>query len=301
MDFTLIYFPQFYGSDRYGTHRGPSQLINDGLISKFNVHNLSISQENWVSVISINEEDKYNDHPQMKYYSAVLDSNQQLKNYVFKAHQNASFPIVIGGDHSLGIGSVAGTSEYFGENIGIVWVDAHTDINTIETSPSHNIHGMPLAASIGILEENFNKIGKNIHPQNIFYIGARSIDEGELELCKKLGVHLWTMSDIHEKGLDTVLTEFTQALSNQNIKDIHFSFDIDSLDDTLVPGTGTPVKDGLSLIQSEAIISTIFNTNLVRTLDIVEYNPVLDINNITKQSVDHILEIFFSHLTKMDD
>lgn len=298
MNISIIDMPLFYGCDKPGVEQGPKILRENNLLDIFNKsHNVCDMGE--VHVKNVSSNDKYAANAKMKYLDEVVRSNIGLADKVYTALENSTFPLVIGGDHALAIGSIAGASKYFENDLAVVWVDAHGDINTLETSPSGNIHGMPLASSMGIGHETLTNIyssSQKVKPENVFLLGCRDLDLGELEIIKNYNLNIWTMKDIKEKGIGTVLKELLEAINKKNIKNIHLSFDIDSLDPKYVPGTGTPVEDGLSFAEGKEVLETILNTSLVKSMDFVEFNPVLDKNSNTLETCIELLKVISNNL-----
>ncbi|MGL4773728.1 MAG: arginase [Clostridium sp.] len=286
MKINILGVPIFYGCDRKGVDNGPRVLRENGLLEILKENN-EVNDLGDIEVSNVTEEFKFNSHATLKYLDQVVDCNTLLAKEVYSSLCNNSFPLIIGGDHSIGLGTIAGSSKYFGQDMGVIWVDAHGDINTTESSPSGNIHGMPLAASFGLGNEKLSNIffnGKKINMENIFILAARDLDEGELKLIEKENLNVWTFNDIKEKGLDKCLNELLNKVAQRNIKNLHLSFDIDCLDPMFVPGTGTPVDDGLTLEGGLHVLKTILSTNLVRSMDFVEFNPMLDKSDTTLNS-----------------
>lgn len=298
MNISIIDMPLFYGCDNPGVEQGPKILRENNLLDIFNKsHNVCDMGE--VHVKNVSSNDKYAANAKMKYLDEVVRSNIGLADKVYTALENSTLPLVIGGDHALAIGSIAGASKYFENDLAVVWVDAHGDINTLETSPSGNIHGMPLASSMGIGHETLTNIyssSQKVKPENVFLLGCRDLDLGELEIIKNYNLNIWTMRDIKDKGISTVLKELLEAINKKNIKNIHLSFDIDSLDPKYVPGTGTPVEDGLSFSEGKEVLETILNTSLVKSMDFVEFNPVLDKNKKTLETCIELLKVISNNL-----
>ena len=194
------------------------------------------------------------------------------------------FPLCIGGDHSMALGTIAGISSHCRKNklrMGVIWIDAHPDMNTDLTSPSGNIHGMPLAASLGIGNEklvNFLGFKPKIKPENCALIGIRSIDMLERKLIKKLNIPIYTMSEIDKLGIHRVITRVLKHFK-ENVDHIHVSFDLDSVDPSIVPGVGTPVPGGLSYREAHLIMEAIAECGCMSSLEITEVNPILDNKN----------------------
>lgn len=298
MNISIIDMPLFYGCDNPGVENGPKVLRENNLLDIFK-KNHTVCDMGEVCVEYVDPNNKYTANDKMKYLDEIVKSNTILADKVYKSLENNFLPITIGGDHSLSLGSIAGCSKYYGNDMAVVWIDAHGDINTNNTSPSGNIHGMPLSASMGIGHESLTNIYYNnmkIKPENAFILAARDLDAGELDLIDKYNLNVWTIKDINDKGLNMVLKEFNDKLNKLSIAGIHLSFDIDSLDPSYVPGTGTPVNEGLTFTESQQIIEYIIGTNLVKSLDFVEFNPSLDKNNKTLETCIELLKIISNSL-----
>lgn len=296
MKIDIIKVPLFYGCDREGVEEGPQTLMDNGLIDLLQGNGLTVQDKGFVKVPQIMEKDKYCAHPHMKYLDAVISTNEDLARLVSASLEDGHLPFTIGGDHALALGSLAGTSKVNGSEIGIIWIDAHADINTPETSPSGNIHGMPLGASMGEGPECLTHLCSNdqkVNPRNCFIIGGHSIDDGEVEMIDRLGINVWYMEEIREKGMGIIILELLELLKARNITDLHISYDIDSLDARLVPGTGTPVVGGLEYDESEQLIKAVIQTEMVRSIDFVEFNPKRDTpEKITLKSALRMLKAF---------
>lgn len=293
MNISIIDMPLFYGCDNPGVENGPKILRENNLLDIFNKSH-QVCDMGEVHVKNVSSKDKYAANAKMKYLDEVVKSNIGLADKVYESLKNSYLPLVIGGDHSLALGSIAGSSKFFNDDFAVIWVDAHGDINTHESSPSGNIHGMPLASSMGIGHEILTNIyytGQKVKPENVFLLGCRDLDLGELELIKECNLNVWTMKDIKTKGIKIILIELLEAIRKRNIKNIHFSFDIDSLDPSYVPGTGTPVQDGLTFLEGKQLIEGIINTSLVRAIDFVEFNPILDKNKKTLETCIELLQV----------
>lgn len=298
MNISIIGMPLFYGCDRPGVEKGPEELRKNNLIDIFE-ENHTVYDLGDIEVEKANAEDKFLSNSKLKYLDQVVNANNNLATKVLEALENNTLPFIIGGDHSLALGSIAGSSQFLGNDLAVIWIDAHGDINTHETTPSGNIHGMPLAASMGIGYEKLTSIFFNnfkVKPENVFILACRDLDEGEIELIDKLDINVWTNQDINDKGIDKVVKELLSLISSKNIKNIHLSYDIDCLDPEYVPGTGTPVSDGLSFSESKSLLESILGTSLVKSIDFVEYNPDLDQNNRTKETCIELLKLISCNL-----
>ena len=292
MKINIIEVPIFYGCDKVGVDMGPEVLRKNGLIDIFNKKHEICNIEH-IDVKELSSENKYTFNNKMKYLDEIINVNNKLADKVNNSLKNNIFPLIIGGDHSIGMGSLAGLGKHFGEDLAVVWIDAHGDINTPESSPSGNVHGMPLSASMGIGDESLTNIyynGIKVNPKNVYIIGARDLDEGELELIKTKHLNVWTMSDIKEKGLDSCLNELTSKLKESKVQNVHISFDVDSIDPTFIPGTGTPVINGFNMDEGKKVLKDLLNTKLIKSMDFVEFNPKLDETNTTLKNCLSILE-----------
>ena len=295
MKIDLIKVPIFYGCDRKGAELGPDAIIDKNLIGLLEKYGNTVQDTGAVYVRQVSEKDKHQDHPRMKYLGPIIATNEELAHRVDHSIRSGRVPLTLGGDHCVGLGSLAGASSANGPDTAVIWIDAHADINTAATSPSGNIHGMPLGASIGVghpaLTELYFKKRK-INPRNTFLIGLRDVDDGEVDIIDKYGLNACYMAEIKEKGMGIIILELLEMLKKRNIRNIHLSYDIDSLDMTLVPGTGTPVSDGMFPDETKRLLKAIFSTGLVRSVDFVEYNPAKDKNHITEKTIMDILDTF---------
>ncbi|MEG0306363.1 MAG: arginase [Clostridium sp.] len=279
MDINLIGVPLYYGCDRVGVENGPNVLREHGMKTLLENERNKVYDLGNLYVDNTLEKQPFEAGVNAKYINEIIDVTENLAHKVYGALSSGGFPMVIGGDHALATGSIAGVARYYPEDLGVIWIDAHGDINTFETSPSGNVHGMPLAASMGVGDDSLTSLyfnGIKVKKENVFIIGARDLDEGELELIEDLNLTVWTMDKVKELGIDKVCEELNRTLSERQIKNIHLSFDIDSIDPTFIKGTGTPVPDGINLEGAEKLLTSIFETRLVKSMDFVEFNPRLD-------------------------
>ena len=298
MDTSIIGMPLFYGCDRAGVEKGPD-ILRENNLDKILGKNHYVTDLGNIDVDYIESKDKFLDNDKLKYLKQVVDANNRLASKVYEALTNNTLPFIIGGDHSLALGSIAGSSKYYGNDLGVIWIDAHGDINTETTSPSGNIHGMPLAASMGIGYEKLTSIffdDFKVKPENVFIIACRDLDQGEVELIEKLKINVWNIDYIQNGNLDQIIADLLSMIKENNIKNIHLSYDIDCLDPEYVPGTGTPVENGLTFEESKKLLKSILGTSLVKSIDFVEYNPELDLNNKTKETCIELLNIISAEL-----
>lgn len=222
----------------------------------------------------------------LRYKQPILAACTELMNTMDRCLEEGRMPLVLGGDHSIAIGSVAGSTNWFArrdEAIGLIWFDAHGDANTPETTPSGNIHGMSLAVSLGFGDHELVHLGgraPKVQPRNTVLIGIRDIDSGERDFLKKSGVTCYTMRDLDERGMRDVLDEAIR-LASDGTAGIHLSFDLDVVDPEDAPGTGTPVWGGISFREAHLAMEMLADRANIVAMDLVEVNPVLDTKNMT--------------------
>ena len=298
MNINLIGVPLHLGCDVKGVNLGPEKLREKDVINVIKKNNHTVYDLGNIYVKEVDESNKFCSHDRMKYIETIVEVNNNLAAQVYNALNSGNFPFVIGGDHSLGLGSIAGASKCF-IDLAVVWIDAHGDINTHETSPTGNVHGMPLAAAMGIGHPELVNLyyrGVKVCPDNVFILGARDLDEGELQLIEKLKLNVWTTEDIKTKGVASVMTELNARLKELDINDIHMSFDIDCLDKALVPGTGTPVANGLTVEEAKYMLKDLLQTGLVKSMDFVELNTLLDKDDYTISTAIDLIDWSFKNL-----
>jgi arginase len=217
----------------------------------------------------------------LPYAEAIAEVCQQTHDRLETLPKEV-FPIVLGGDHSISMGSVSGIRRQ--KRTGVLWIDAHTDVNTPETSPSGNIHGMPLAHLLGFGDQRLKAIwggGAAFRPEDLVFIGLRSVDRGERDFIHDNDIKAFTMKDIDRRGMASIAEEAIQCL--EQVEQLHVSFDADALDPTLAPGVGTPIPGGLSYREAHLLMELLADAGRVTSLDLVEVNPILDIQNKTAQ------------------
>lgn len=233
-----------------------------------------------------------------RYLAEIARANRVLAQWVRRVARLGHFPLVLGGDHSIAIGTVSGVAAWArsrGRRLGVLWVDAHSDINTPATSPSGNVHGMPLAALLGLGPPALTSIGgrfRKVTPENVALVGIRSVDEGERTHLRRLGVHVYTMADIDRHGIHGVMEK---ALGNvtDGTDLVHVSFDLDSVDPSLAPGVGTPVKGGLDYREAHLVMESLAAAGVMTSLEMVEVNPILDDRNRSAEFALELVESAF--------
>ncbi len=225
-------------------------------------------------------------NPKKKYIREIARVCQRLYQLVLQSHQEGALPIVLGGDHSLAAGSVGAAADFAAANggdIGLLWIDAHGDMNTPATTTSGNVHGMPLAALLGPEPAELATIGgrtPKVRADRTVLIGVRDLDEQEKQRIRDAKMHLFTMKDIDRHGVAVVM-ERALALAGKDTRGIHVSFDVDVCDPAIAPGVGTPVKGGLNYREAHMVMEMIADSGQLIGLDLVEVNPILDTQNQT--------------------
>lgn len=278
---SIIGVPMDLGQMRRGVDMGPSAIRYAGIVERLEKLNYDIED---LGDIEIGRpEKKPEDQDQhLKNLKEVADASEKLASKVNEVIQRKRFPLVFGGDHSIAIGTLAGVSQNY-DNLGVIWYDAHGDLNTGDTSPSGNIHGMPLAVSLGIGDESLTGIAgysPKIKPENIVIIGARSLDEGERVLIEEKGIKVFTMHEIDRLGMTKVMEEAIAHASN-GTDGVHLSLDLDGLDPHDAPGVGTPVLGGISYRESHLAMEMLAESDILTSAEFVEVNPILDEKNQT--------------------
>lgn len=224
--------------------------------------------------------------PKKRYIRDIARVCQKLYQTSSACFDAGGFPLVLGGDHSLAAGSVAAAAEFARRKekpLGLLWVDAHADMNTPASSLSGNVHGMPLAALVGPEPAELASIGgftPKVEPQHTVLIGIRNLDDREKVLVRESHVHVFTMKDIDRQGIAAVM-EHALAIAGDGTSGIHVSFDVDVCDPSIAPGVGTPVKGGLDYREAHVVMEMISDSALLTSLDVVEVNPILDLQNMT--------------------
>lgn len=280
------------GSGRRGVDMGPSALRIAGLDAKLSSLGYKVIDSGDIFIQNMEKQKISN--PNLKYLNEILKTSGILAKKVEKVLKADQFPLCIGGDHSTAIGTISGISSYCRKNklkLGVIWIDAHTDMNTDKTTPSGNIHGMPLAASLGLGNEklvNFYGFSPKVKPENCILIGIRSIDLLEKENIKKLGLTVYTMSDIDKLGIHRIIKKVLSQF-NKKVDHIHVSFDLDSVDPAVAGGVGTPVPGGLSYREAHLLMESIAECGCMSSLEVTEVNPILDNQNKSAEFATDII------------
>lgn len=272
------------GGNRRGVDMGPSAFRIAGLGERLTA--LGIPVVDAGDLVAPIPEIKSEGDPAKKYVREIARVCEKLYKTSLAVLEKGGIPLVLGGDHSLGAGSVAATADFVRRQekpLGLIWVDAHGDMNTPATSGSGNVHGMPLAALLGAEPAELSRIGgfsPKVTPDRTVLIGIRNLDEREKIRIRESGVHVFTMKDIDRNGIAHIV-EQAIALAGNGTAGLHVSFDMDVCDPAIAPGVGTPVKGGLDYREAHMVMEMVNDSGLLRALDLVEVNPILDDRNMT--------------------
>jgi len=272
------------GGNRRGVDMGPSAFRIAGLGERLSALGVQVVDAGDL-VAPIPETKSFGD-PHKRYIREIARVCERLYKASLTALEKGGLPLVLGGDHSLAAGSVAATADFVRREkkpLGLIWVDAHADMNTPSSSGSGNVHGMPLASLLGPEPAELSRIGgfsPKVLPEHTVLIGIRNLDEREKQIVRDSKVRVFTMKDIDRSGIATV-TEQALAIAGKGTGGVHVSFDLDVCDPTIAPGVGTPVKGGLDYREAHMVMEIIADSDLLRALDLVEVNPILDDRNIT--------------------
>jgi arginase len=292
----VIGVPLDLGQSRRGVDMGPSAVRVAGLEARLEALGHVVEDAGNIAVAI--PEQKKEGHPNAKYLKEITATCTKHAELVLKTLEAGKTPVVLGGDHSVAVGTVSGVSEFLrrqNQKLGLLWIDAHTDINTPESSPSGNVHGMPLAAIMGLGPSELANIfgfSPKIAPENCVLVGVRDIDAAEKENVRKAGIEVYTMRDIDERGMRTVMEEALRA-AGRGTAGYHVSLDMDWVDPEDAPGVGTPVRGGATYREAHLAMEIIADHGRLTSFEIVEVNPVIDERNQTANlAVELALSVF---------
>ncbi|MCG9294480.1 arginase [Staphylococcus aureus] len=289
----IIGAPSTFGQRKLGVDLGPTAIRYAGLISRLKQLDLDVYDKGDIKVPVVNIEKFHSEQKGLRNYDEIIDVNQKLNKEVSASIENNRFPLVLGGDHSIAVGSVSAISKHY-NNLGVIWYDAHGDLNIPEESPSGNIHGMPLRILTGEGPKELLELNSNvIKPENIVLIGMRDLDKGERQFIKDHNIKTFTMSDIDKLGIKEVIENTIEYLKSRNVDGVHLSLDVDALDPLETPGTGTRVLGGLSYRESHFALELLHQSHLISSMDLVEVNPLIDSNNHTAEQAVSLVGTFF--------
>jgi arginase len=282
----IIGVPLDLGGARRGVDMGPSAFRIAGLSDRLSELGYAISDQG--DLPSPIPETAEAVDPTKKYINEIARVCRSLYDVALRSHEADALPLVLGGDHSLAAGSVAASADYVRRvtsyPLGLIWVDAHGDMNTPQTTNTGNVHGMPLAALLGQEPNELASIGSSpsVSPAHTVLVGIRNLDEQEKGKIRASGVHVFTMKDIDREGIATI-AERALALASKGTGGIHVSFDLDACDPMYAPGVGTPVRGGLDYREAHMVMELVADSQRLVALDLVEVNPTLDIRNTTAE------------------
>lgn len=285
----IIGIPMDLGQALRGVDMGPGAVRYAGLKSR--LERLGYEVEDTGNIDVPVRDEMHADKPPY-FLSAVVEVCGQAYKWALDTCADDAIPIFLGGDHSIALGTIGGVTH--SEPCGVLWIDAHADFNTPETSPSGNIHGMPLASLVGLGPKELVNLGRNgakVKASDVVIIGARDVDPTERKLLKEAGVTVYTMRAIDERGMATVMKQAIDRLAH--VKRLHVSLDLDSLDPSEAPGVGTPVPGGLTYREAQLAMEMLADTRRVCSVDVVEVNPILDKRNETGVTAVELLESLF--------
>jgi arginase len=281
----IIGVPLDLGGNRRGTDMGPSAFRIAGLADRISKLGFTVGDKG--DVASPIPEEKGSGDPRKKYVKDIARVCQRLYQTSLASFADGAMPIVLGGDHSLGAGSVAAAAMHArksGKPLGLIWVDAHADMNNPKSSESGNVHGMPLAALLGAEPSELHLVpnGPAVLPKHTVLVGTRNLDENEKKIVRASKVHVFTMKDIDNLGITEVMAR-ALAVVTRGTAGFHVSYDLDACDPTVAPGVGTPVKGGLSYREAHVVMEMVAEAGRMTSFDLVEVNPTLDIRNTTAE------------------
>ena len=267
------------GAGRRGVDMGPSAIRYAGLHDRLD--GLGYDVVDWSDVETAVLEATHESDSTARYLPEIKAACSRVAHLVGMALGQGALPLVLGGDHSVALGTLGGLAKARGAG-GVLWIDAHGDMNTPETSPSGNVHGMPLAAALGLADERFESDAWTlpaVDASRVALVGLRSLDVREREAIRRLGIKAYTMSDIDRIGIERAIRESLTHIAGPGF--VHVSLDMDALDPEVAPGVGTPVRGGLSYREAHLALELVSESGLAGSLEVVEVNPILDRENAT--------------------
>jgi len=280
----ILGVPLDLGQERRGVDMGPSAVRAAGLNAALKSLGHQVEDAGNIQV-KIPEMQPFGDR-RAKYLSEIAETCQEVAHRIYQTLEAGYFPLSLGGDHSVAIGTIAGVGKFYrdrGEDVGCLWLDAHADMNTPETSPSGNVHGMPFAATLGVGPEVLTKIfgyAPKIKPEKSVLIGARALDTRERRLVREAGINVFTMRAIDEQGMRAVM-EKALAIVTADTAGFVASFDMDVVDPDEAPGVGTPVRGGITFREAHLAMEMVADSKKMVAMELVEINPIIDILNKT--------------------
>ncbi len=284
---SILGVPMDLGRGRRGVDMGPSAMRIAGLEARLRA--LGIECEDLGNVPVAEYEGGDVEGTRARFLHAIAAACAELRDRVRGVLEKGRSPLVLGGDHSIACGTVAGISDFYherGERTGLIWFDAHGDMNTPETTPSGNVHGMPLAAILGYGPEELTGLSRcrpAVDPDKTVLIGVRSLDAGERELVRESGILVFTMREVDALGMRKV-TERALDVVTRGTAGFHLSFDLDGLDPQIAPGVGTPVRGGIEYREAHLFLELVAESERLLSLEVTELDPILDVRNRTAET-----------------
>jgi arginase len=280
----IIGVPMDLGASRRGVDMGPSALRVAGLQARLKQLGRQVED---IGNISVRQpEEQHYGEKRAKYLDEIAETCKGLAETVRKALEADFLPLVLGGDHSIAVGTMGGVAGFFNKQskrVGMIWLDAHGDMNTPESSPSGNVHGMPLASIMGYGPAELTELAgvkPMVEPRNVVLVGVRDLDAKERRLMKESGVHVFTMRDIDERGMREVMAEALK-FAGDDTAGVAVSLDMDFVDPSDAPGVGTPVRGGVTYREAHLAMEMIADSRSMVSFELVEINPVIDLHNTT--------------------
>lgn len=286
---SIIGVPMDLGADRRGVDMGPSAIRCAGLEQRLEQLGYAVRDE---GDLIVRRAKAYSAMPEsnLKYLYEIVRVNEELADAVSDLIAGGRFPLVLGGDHSIAIGTLAGVLRHK-ESVGVIWYDSHGDVNTANTSPSGNIHGMALAVAMGYGHPALTGIGgerPKVRPEHVAIVGARSLDPGERDFLRAKGITVFTMHEVDRIGISRVMEQALE-IASRGTDGVHVSLDLDAVDPKDAPGVGTPVLAGISLRESLLAMEIVSDANAVTSAEFVEVNPTLDSQNQTARAAVELI------------
>ena len=279
---SILGVPMGLGAGRYGAEAGDRAVRTERILHALEALGHHVHDDGSLAIPPATEPG----NPRARFLREIVEANERIARWTAERLSDGATPLILGGDHSIALGTVTGSAAHFrntGRKIGLLWIDAHGDMNTPDTSPSGNVHGMPLAALLGIGHKQMTGLGgfsPKVAMENTVLIGIRDIDTREAALIEQSGIRAFTIRDIDERGMFSVMNEALEAALD-GTAGLHVSLDMDALDPSVAPGVGTPVPGGLTYREAHLALEMIADTDQLRSMDVVEVNPMLDAQNLT--------------------
>lgn len=293
MRIEMIGIPLDLGANRRGVDMGPSAIRIAGITER--LKNIGHDVVDAGDLRTAAPEVQTIEDEKLKYLPAISKAVNELAGVVERTADQGDFPLILGGDHSIAIGTISGVSSSLRKRkkrLGVLWIDAHGDMNTPETTPSGNIHGMPFAVVLGKGCKELTHVGgdfQKVLPQDAVLVGVRNLDRQEQDLIREAGITVYTMEDIDRRGIFEVVVEAIDV-ATKDTDALHVSFDVDALDPLVAPGVGTPVRGGLTYREAHTAMEIIAATRRLCSLEVVEVNPILDVRNTTAEVAVELIE-----------